>query len=103
MADSFGPKVVWEEAKNDANRRKLGVSFEQASRIFAGDGDYLEIFDDQHSDDEDRFLVIGPITLGLVVVAYTEREDETVRILSARRATRRETERYRRYSEDRAR
>ena len=103
MADSVGRKVVWDEAKNDANTRKHGVSFEQASRIFAGGADYLEIFDDQHSEDEDRFLVIGPIHLGVIVVAYTEREDETVRIISARRATRREAEWYRKYSEGGAR
>ena len=103
MADSVGQKVVWDEAKNDANTRKHGVSFEQASRIFAGGADYLEIFDDKHSEDEDRFLVIGPIHLGVIVVAYTEREDETVRIISARRATRREAEWYRKYSEGGAR
>lgn len=103
MADSLGPKVVWDEAKNDANTRKHGVSFEQASGIFAGGFDYLEIFDDQHSEDEDRFLAIGSIHLGVIVVAYTEREDETVRIISARRATKREAEWYRKYSERGAR
>ena len=103
MADSVGLKVVWDDAKNDANKRKHGVSFEQASRIFASGVDSLEIFDEQHSEDEDRFLVIGPIHLGLVVVAYTEREDETVRIISARRATRREAEWYRKHSDGGAR
>lgn len=104
MADSLGhQKIVWDEAKNDANTRKHGVSFEQASSIFAAEVDSLEIFDEQHSEYEDRFLVIGPIHLGLIVVAYTEREDQTVRIISARRATRREAEWYRKYSEGGAR
>jgi uncharacterized protein len=92
LPTSLGLKVVWDEAKNDANTRKHRVSFEQASRIFSNGVDYLEIFDDQHSEDEDRFLVIGPIHPGVIVVAYTEGEGETVRIISARRATRREAE-----------
>lgn len=96
-------KVVWEQSKNDANQEKHGVSFEEASALFAGDLDYLEIFDDAHSDEEDRFLAIGPIARGIVVVAYTEREAETIRIVSARRATRRETKWYSDYSEGRAR
>lgn len=99
MADSFERKVSWDEAKNVANVRKHGVSFEQASRVFADGVDSLEVFDYDHSEDEDRFLVIGPTDSGLVVVSYAEREDETARIISARRATRREADWYRDHAE----
>lgn len=103
MADSVRLHVVWDRMKNDANVRKHGVSFEEASTLFTLDGDYLELFDDMHSDEEDRFLAIGPIAQGVVVVAYTESEEDVIRIISARRASRREVELYRRYHEGEAR
>ena len=89
MADSVRAQVVWDRMKSDANVRKHGVSFEEASALFTLDGDYLELFDDAHSDEEDRFLAIGPIAQGVVVVAYTESEEDVIRIISARRASRR--------------
>ena len=58
--------------------------------LFAPRVDYLEIFDDAHSDFEDRFIAIGPIRRGLVLVVWTERDEETIRIISARWATKRE-------------
>ena len=65
--------------------------------FYRGDN-YLEIFDDAHSDEEDRFIAIGPVERGLVLVVYTERdEEETVRLISARWATKREAERCRRH------
>ena len=103
MADSVRLYVVWDWMKSDANVRKHGVSFEEASALFTLDGDYLELFDDAHSDEEDRFLAIGPIAQGVVVVAYTESEEDVIRIISARRASRREVELYRRYLEGEAR
>ena len=54
-------KVVWDESKSRTNRKKHGVSFEEASALFHRGDDYLEIFDDAHSDEEDRFIAIGPI------------------------------------------
>jgi uncharacterized protein len=83
-------KVAWEEAKDLANRRKHGVSFEEAKELFTSGIDYLEIFDDVHSDMEDRFIAIGPITRGLVLVVWTERDEDTIRIISARWATKHE-------------
>ena len=68
-----------------------------ASVLFYRGDDYLEIFDEAHSDEEDRFIAIGPIERGLVLVVYTERDAETVRLISARWATRREAELYRRH------
>ena len=88
-------RVVWDESKNRTNRKKYGVSFEEASALFHRRDDYLEIFDDAHSDEEDRFIAIGPIKKGLVLVVYTEREEDTVRLISARWATKREADHYR--------
>jgi DNA-binding transcriptional regulator YiaG len=52
-------RVSWDRAKNLANKKKHGVSFEEASELFRSGVDYLELFDDRHSDDEDRFIAIG--------------------------------------------
>lgn len=52
-------KVSWDPVKSRANRKKHGVSFEEAQELFTSGIDYLEIFDDAHSDDEDRFLAIS--------------------------------------------
>ena len=83
-------RVVWDDAKNVANQKKHGVSLQEARALFTSGVDYLEIFDDTHSDDEDRFIAIGPIARGLVLVVWTERDDDAVRIISARMATKRE-------------
>ena len=88
-------KVVWDESKSRTNRKKHGVSFEEASALFHRGDDYLEIFDYAHSDEEDRFIAIGPIKKGLVLVVYTERDEDTVRLISARWATKREADLYR--------
>jgi hypothetical protein len=89
-------RVVWDESKSRTNRRKHGVAFEQASALFRQRDDYLEIFDDAHSDEEDRFIAIGRVAEGVILVVYTERDDETVRLISARWATKREAQLYRR-------
>lgn len=91
--------VEWDEAKNGANQRNHGISFEEAAALFASASDYLEIFDDAHSESEDRFIAIGPIARGLILVVWTEREDETIRIISARGANVREQALYRVYME----
>ena len=78
------------------NRKQHHVSFEEASDLFYRGDDYLEVFDDAHSDEEDRFIAIGFIERGLVLVVYTERDDEMIRLISARWATKREAELYRR-------
>jgi uncharacterized DUF497 family protein len=64
-------RVGWDEAKNIANQRKHGVSFDEAKERFISNVDYLEIFDDAHSEVEDRFIAIGPIARGLVLVVWT--------------------------------
>lgn len=93
-------KVAWDAAKNLANQRKHGLSFEEAQELFLSGRDYLEIFDDAHSDTEDRFIAIGPIARGLVLVVWTERDEDTVRIISARWATKREQGLYLQYLEE---
>jgi len=88
-------RIVWDDSKNRTNRKKHGVSFEEASVLFTCGDDYLEIFDEAHSGEEDRFIAIGPIDRGLVLVIHTECDEETVRLISARWANKRETELYR--------
>jgi uncharacterized protein len=77
-------RFEWDEAKNVANRLKHGISFEEAQVLFTSGDDYLEIFDADHSESEERFIAIGPIALGLVLIVWTERDEETIRIISAR-------------------
>lgn len=91
-------RVSWDRAKNLANKKKHGVSFEEASELFRSGVDYLELFDEAHSDDEDRFIAIGPIRRGLVLVVWTERDEDVVRIISARWATRAEQTLFRSHS-----
>ena len=62
-------------------------------------GRLLEIFDSGHSDIEDRFIAIGPIERGLVVIVYTEPDADTIRIIGVRRANKREQSLYRSYME----
>lgn len=83
-------RVEWDEGKNLANQRKHGISFEEAEALFATGSDYLEIFDDAHSETEDRFIAIGPIARGIILVIWTERDEEILRIISARWASERE-------------
>ena len=85
----------WDPEKDRLNRRLHGVSFDEAKELFTCDDDYLEIYDVGHSDDEDRFIGIGPIRAGLVLVVYTERSEEAIRIISARWATESEARLYR--------
>ena len=71
------------------------MTFEEAAELFGSGVDYLEIFDEEHSQDEDRFLAIGPIRRGLVLVVLTEQAEDTIRIISARWGTTTERELYR--------
>ena len=80
----------WDDAKDQSNQKKHGVSFAEAQRLFESSDDYLEIFDAEHSEAEERFIAIGPIDRGIVVVVYTEREENVIRIIGARFANKRE-------------
>jgi hypothetical protein len=81
---------TWNPAKNASNRKKHGISFEEAAELFTSGVDYLEIFNEAHSVDEDRFIAIGPIKRGLVLVVHTEQDEDVARIISARWASKRE-------------
>ena len=93
-------KVAWDEAKNRENRETHKVSFEEASALFQSGENYLEIFDDEHSVHEDRFIAIGPIRRGLILVVWTERDEDTIRIISARWAEEPERALYRAYLDE---
>ena len=87
----------WDRTKAALNRRKHGVSFEEAQTVFY-DENAIEFFDPDHSEREDRFIMLGlSFTLRLLVVCHCVREAQSViRIISARRATRHEAKQYRR-------
>lgn len=81
----------WDENKALANIKKHGVSFEEARAVFYDD--YAVLFDDpDHSEAEDRFLIIGMSSeKGVCIVSHCYRsEDERIRIIYARKATRTE-------------
>lgn len=84
----------WDDAKDRKNIAKHGIPFRTAILVFA-DPNRIEKYDDVHSLDEDRYLTIGEIngTFMVLTIVYTERS-ETIRIISARRATKREREEY---------
>lgn len=88
-------RVGWDEAKNRSNRRKHGVSFEEARTAFL-DENARVIPDPDHSDDENRFVLLGlSISLRVLLVCHCYRkEDEVIRIVSARKADRNEIKQY---------
>ena len=89
MALSF----EWDPNKAKANLAKHAVSFEEASTVF-GDPLSLTIPDPAHSQIEDRFIIMGRSHRGkLLVVVHTERGDN-LRVISARRASRKERKNY---------
>ena len=87
----------WDAGKAATNVHKHGVSFEEAATVFA-DPDALDGPDPKHSDREARFLRVGRSLTGRVlIVAYTIRgssDDEKIRIISGRRASRKESAAY---------
>ncbi len=89
----------WDPAKDEANQRKHGVGFAEAVEVFEREDECLDIFDEAHSLHEERFITIGPVERGLVLVVWTERELDVVRVISARWAISRERELYRRRME----
>ena len=83
----------WDRNKAAANLSKHGVPFDEAKTIF-DDPLYVDFYDPDHSYDEHRYIIIGQSQRGrLLVVSYTEREN-VIRLISARKATRREREAY---------
>ncbi len=91
-------KFVWDKRKDAANRKKHGVSFDEAESVFYDEHARL-IHDPEHSADEDRFIMMGlSARLRLLVVCHCYRESEQIiRIISARKADRFEQQQYKEY------
>ena len=88
-------RFAWNEDKAKANVRKHGISFDEASSVFADDNARMK-HDPEHSQEEDRFILLGfSAKLRLLVVCHVYREGEQeIRIISARKATRNERKQY---------
>ena len=88
----------WDPAKAEGNRAKHSVDFERAATVFR-DPNAVSVFDEEHSSEEDRWITLGLDNSGaLLVVHHTfanvDQENCSIRIFSARKATKRETQQY---------
>lgn len=88
-------KFEWDESKNQINQHKHGISFDEAKTVFYDD-EALVIDDPEHSEEEERFIILGLSNrANLLVVCHCYRVSETViRIISARKATKTESKFY---------
>jgi uncharacterized DUF497 family protein len=88
----------WDKKKEIANLKQHGISFEEARTTFY-DENAIQFYDPDHSEDEDRFILLGTsYKLNTLVICHCFREEETVvRIISARKADKDETQAYRDY------
>ncbi|MCF7948686.1 MAG: BrnT family toxin [Spirochaetia bacterium] len=75
----------WDSLKDQANIKKHGISFEEASELFELLYNLiLELYDYEHGLNEDRFISIGPIKRGMIVVVSVERDEgNVIRLISA--------------------
>ena len=87
----------WDEAKAEINEKKHQISFMEASSVFY-DELAIEFYDDKHSEWEDRFLLLGLSNrLNLLIICHCYRETKnTIRLISARKATKNESKYYKR-------
>ena len=84
----------WDDKKAKSNLQKHGISFEEASTVF-GDDLSITIDDPLHSESENRCIIIGQsINQKLLVVVHIEKTDSIIRIISARKATKKERKFY---------
>lgn len=90
-------RFVWDPQKDKVNLKKHGIGFEEARTVFY-DPQAVQYDDPDHSEDEDRFILLGlSARLNVLVVCHCYREGESViRIISARKADKKEREGYRR-------
>ncbi len=87
-------RFEWNKLKSLANKRKHGVSFEETKTVFY-DENAVQFDDPDHSANEDRFIMVGiSFKLRILVVAHCEREEDVIRIISARKAARHEIKYY---------
>jgi uncharacterized DUF497 family protein len=83
----------WDQEKAQSNRDKHRVSFEAAQTVF-DDPLYVDFYDPDHSETENRYIIIGTSSVGnILLVSYTERGD-IIRIISARQVTKQELKAY---------
>jgi len=89
------PNVIWDENKNAINIKKHGVDFNEAATVF-NDPNIMILFDERHSEDEERFIALGYSRLTrLLTVCHCYRENDTViRLITARKADKRERKDY---------
>jgi len=85
----------WDERKDRQNKRKHGVSFVEAETVFL-DENAIRYYDPDHSEDEDRFIMLGmSFKLRVLVVCHCyRRDDKVIRIVSARKANKKESAAY---------
>lgn len=84
----------WDDEKTEINRTKHGVSFAEAATAFQ-DPNALEQFDAVHSDDEERWILVGmSARRRVLIVVFVERVDDCLRIISARKAIKAEMDSY---------
>ena len=95
MTEIEGQLFDWDTKKNLSNIEKHGVSFKEAATVFRDDG-AIVLNDEEHSKDEERFKIIGfSGNLRLLMVCHCYRdEDSIIRIISARKATKKEQSQY---------
>lgn len=93
-------RFEWDENKNEINIKKHKISFDEAKTVFY-DEEALVINDPEHSQEEERFIILGlSKEANLLVVCHCYRETDTIiRIISARKATKSETKQYNEWGE----
>ena len=100
MKKQFIYSFEWDPEKARRNLRDHRIPFERGATVFQ-DPNALSLYDDDHSDDEDRWITLGQDRTGIIlVISHTYREETdahiTIRIISARKATRKEQNNYER-------
>ncbi len=85
----------WDKEKNRINQQKHSISFEEAKSVFYDDK-AIQFWDEDHSDSEDRFLLLGRSSkMRILLIVHCYREQESIiRIISARKATKNEKKYY---------
>jgi uncharacterized DUF497 family protein len=88
-------RFSWDDRKDKANKKKHGISFDEAQTVFFDDN-AIEFYDPEHSENKNRFIMLGiSYRLRVLVVCHCLRDnDKEIRIISARKATKKEQKVY---------
>jgi len=91
-------KFAWDEKKDTANKKKHGISFEEAAEVF-DDPLHVSLLDHRFDYFDERWITIGATKNGVCIVVghlycFTENDEETIRIITARKASKKEREQY---------